>query len=139
MKVHRSRIRVAWAHCDIAGIVFYPYFYMWFDQSTERLFEANALGYPDIARKFGASGMPLVESGARYRNPCRHGDELELATWLEEWRGRSFLVRHRLDHVGDGVAVEGYERRVIVAPDPDSPKGMRAIDLPESEKKRFVD
>lgn len=139
MKTWRSRFHVAWAHCDAAGIVFYPHFYMWFDQATERLFQANGFGYADLERELGASGMPLVETGARYRNPCRLGDEVEMASWVDEWGGRSFLVRHRIDRVGAGPAVEGFERRVLVVPDADSPKGIRAIALPDSLKARFTD
>ena len=62
MKVHVTRITVEWAHCDAAGIVFYPYFYFWFDGGTERLFKANHLSYPDLRRDFGVAGMPLSYS-----------------------------------------------------------------------------
>ena len=57
MKVHVTRITVEWAHCDAAGIVFYPYFYFWFDGGTERLFKANRLSYPELRRDFGVEGM----------------------------------------------------------------------------------
>ena len=62
MKAFVSEIRVWWAHCDAAGIVFYPNFYKWFDQGTERLFTENRLSYEELDRDFGVSGMPLVEN-----------------------------------------------------------------------------
>ncbi len=64
MKIHVSRFAIEWAHCDAAGIVFYPYFYTWFDQATERLFKANGLGYAALETEFGVTGMPLLETGA---------------------------------------------------------------------------
>jgi len=53
---HVSRFAIEWAHCDAAGIVFCPYFYVWFDRATERLFKARgrrALAIPeDVKRRF---------------------------------------------------------------------------------------
>lgn len=139
MKTHRSRFFVAWSQCDAAGIVYYPHAYVWFDEATENLFRANGLGYPELESELGLSGMPLIETGATYRNPCRLGDEVQLETWVDDWGKRSFLVRHVLRHRDGAVALEGFERRVLVAPDPGHPKGMRAIEIPTSVIARFVD
>ena len=139
MRTHVSRFAIEWAHCDAAGIVFYPYFYMWFDQATERLFKANGLGYEDLKREFGVAGMPLLETGATYKNACKLGDEVELSSWVDEWAGKTFVVVHRLTHADGRPALEGFERRVWVAPDPGSPKGMRAIPVAQEAIARFVD
>ena len=139
MKTRRARFFVAWSQCDAAGIVFYPHIYVWFDESTENLFRANGLGYADLESELGVSGMPLVETGATYRNPCRLGDALEIETRVEEWGNRTFLVRHVVRHEGGGIALEGFERRVLAVPDPDRPKGIRAIEIPASVIARFVD
>ena len=139
MKTWRARFFAAWSQCDAAGIVFYPHAYVWFDEATENLFRANGLGYPELESELGLSGMPLIETGATYRNPCRLGDALEIETWVDDWGKRSFLVRHIVRHEGGEIALEGFERRVLVAPDPGHPKGMRAIEIPESVIARFVD
>ena len=68
MKEFVSEIKVEWAHCDFAGIVFYPTFYIWFDQGTERLFAANGLSYAELREDFGIDGMPLLETGTTYKN-----------------------------------------------------------------------
>jgi 4-hydroxybenzoyl-CoA thioesterase len=139
MRVSVVSHRVHWAHCDAAGIVFYPHFYAWFDQATERLFTANRLSYAELRRDFGVAGMPLLETGARYESACRLGDEVELRSWVEEWAGRTFLVKHHVLHADGRTAVEGFERRVWAVPDPDSPKGLRAVPIPEAAIARFVD
>jgi 4-hydroxybenzoyl-CoA thioesterase len=139
MKELTQRLKIEWAHCDAAGIVFYPYFFVWFDQATERLFTANRLGYADLKRDFGVVGMPLLESGATYKNACRLGDEVDLLTWVDEWSGRTFVVKHRLTH-GDGrPALEGFERRALIAPAAESAKGVRAIQIPADAIARFRD
>jgi 4-hydroxybenzoyl-CoA thioesterase len=134
-----SRQIVEWAHCDAAGIVFYPYFYVWFDQATERLFRANRLSYAELRRDFGVVGMPLLETGAKYENACRLGDELEMRTWVEEWAGRTFLVKHQIAHADGRPALDGFERRVWAVPDPASPKGLRAMPVPAEAMARFAD
>ncbi|MGH7268705.1 MAG: acyl-CoA thioesterase [Candidatus Rokuibacteriota bacterium] len=139
MKVFVSRYTVEWAHCDAAGIVFYPHFYTWFDQGTERLFGANGLSYAALRRDFGVVGMPLLETGARYENPCRLGDRLAMSSRVDEWAGRTFVVKHRIVHADGRPALEGFERRAWVVPDPDAPRGARAITVPAAVTARFVD
>ena len=131
VKEHVTRTVVEWAHCDAAGIVFYPYFYTWFDQGTERLFRANRLSYAELRRDFGVAGMPLLETGARYANACKLGDELVMRTWVDE-SGRAHLPRQdAIVHADGRPALEGFERRVWAVPDPAAPKGLRAIPIPE--------
>jgi 4-hydroxybenzoyl-CoA thioesterase len=139
VKIHVWRLTVEWAHCDAAGIVFYPHFYTWFDQGTERLFTANRLSYAELRRDFGVVGMPLLETGARYESACALGETVELDTWVDEWAGRSFVVRHRVRHADGRTALEGFERRVWAVPDPGSPKGLRALSIPGEAIARFVD
>ena len=139
MKVFRTGIIVEWAHCDAAGIVFYPYFYQWFDQGTERLFKANGLSYPELRTKYSVVGMPLLETGSKYQNACKLGDELELRSFVDAWAGRTFLVKHVLTHADGRPALEGFERRVWAVVDPQSPKGMRALEIPQEVIALFVD
>ncbi|MDE0717272.1 MAG: acyl-CoA thioesterase, partial [Rhodospirillaceae bacterium] len=131
MREYRTEIIVEWAHCDAAGIVFYPWFYTWFDQATERLFSANALSYPEMERDFGVSGMPLLETGATFRNACRLGNRLTMASHVSEWGGKTFTVRHALTHADGRPALEGFEKRVWVIPAPDRPAGIKAVPVPE--------
>lgn len=137
MKIHKWNRTVMFAHCDVAGTMFYPYFYAWFDQSTEELFRKNELSYRGLKQEFAVVGMPLVESGAKYLNACRLGDELEISTWVEEWARKTFLVKHQIAHDDGRVAVEGFERRVWAVADESSPNGIRAMEIPQSAIDRF--
>jgi 4-hydroxybenzoyl-CoA thioesterase len=139
VRVYKTVWAVEWAHCDAAGIVFYPHFYTLFDQATERLFSANGLTYAALDREFDSSGMPLLETGAKYANACRLGDRLTLESWVESWEGKTFLVKHRLTHADGRAALEGFEKRVWIKRDPARPVGMRAVEVPEAVKARFRD
>ena len=139
MRMYRTEIKVEWAHCDAAGIVFYPHFYTWFDQATERLFSANALSYKELEQDFNTAGMPLLETGARYENASRLGDQLTMETEVSEWAGKIFTVSHTLTHADRRPALKGFERRIWVTRDPEHPAGIRSIPVPDEIKARFKD
>ena len=139
MKEFVSEIKVEWAHCDFAGIVFYPTFYIWFDQGTERLFAANGLSYAQLREVFGIDGMPLLETGTTYKNASKLGSDLTITSWIDAWEGKTFLIKHRIMHADGREALEGFERRIFVIKDPAMERGMRAVEMPEDLRARFVD
>ncbi len=139
MRVYKNTFKVEWAHCDAAGIVFYPHFYMWFDQATERLFSANGLSYAELKRDFDSPGMPLLETGAKYANASKLGDTLTLESRVESWDGKTFVVKHTLTHADGRPALEGFEKRVWVQSDATRPAGFRAVAVPDGVKARFAD
>ena len=137
MKELVREITVSWAHCDAAGIVFYPNFYIWFDQATEHLFSENSLSYEELEQEFNISGMPLVENGTEYMNACKLGARLIMTSRVDEWARKTFIVKHRVEHSNGKIALEGFERRVMVIKDPTSEWGIKAIDVPEEIRCRF--
>lgn len=137
MKEFVSEIKVEWAHCDYAGIVFYPNFYVWFDQGTERLFRANGLSYAALEEEFGIDGMPLLETGTTYRNASKLGADLIITSWIDAWEGKTFVVKHRIMHADGREALEGFERRIFVVKDRDSERGIRAVEAPGEIRARF--
>jgi len=139
MKTATIDHRVDWIYCDPAGIMFYPEYYIWFDQATERLFASNGLSYEEVRKKYNVVGFPLVESGSKYKTPCRHGESVKLHSHVEEWAGKTFVVRHRIVHTDGAEALEGFERRVWAVADPGSPKGMRAGIVPKEVCDLFDD
>ena len=138
----RSRItrHVDFADCDPAQLVFYPTFYQWFDRGAERLFRSVDLHWEKM---IGAdmegelfAGVPLVETSARFLFPCRFGDVVEVESWIDEWAGRTFTMRHNV-HNKDRIACEGREMRVWAVRDESRPAGIRAVPIPESILVKF--
>ena len=88
-----------------------------------------AAAYPDTRVRWrSVLGAYLGGVGLNAITPARSGDVLKL-----------FLVKHRITH-GDGrPALEGFERRAWVVPDPASPKGLRAVAVAPEAIARFVD
>lgn len=142
MKRNRVTRLVNFADCDPAKIVFYPKFYEWFDRGTELLFRSVDLHWEKmIGEDTGDgpfNGVPLVETGAKYRSPCRFGDTVEIESWIDAIEGKTFTVRHHIHNAGN-LSVEGHEIRVWAVTDPSRPAGIRAIPIPENVRKLFTD
>ncbi len=132
---HTRTLQIEWGHCDPAGIVFNPRFFEFFDWNTALLFE-RALGVrkSEVLKKFGGSGIPLVETRAKFLVPCRYGDMVDIKTTIKKLGRSSFDVEHRL-YNGDTLAVEAEEVRVWTARD--SEGRMRAAPLPEEIVAKF--
>lgn len=114
MLIHRRNLRIEWAQCDPAGIVFYPQYFTIFDTSTGQLFERTGLSASTIRERYGIVGFPLVECGAKFLLPCRFDDAVTVESQIGSWGRTSFTVRHRILR-GEQPAVEGFEKRIWAA------------------------
>jgi 4-hydroxybenzoyl-CoA thioesterase len=122
--------RIEWHQCDPAGIIFYARYYDIFDTSTTMLLE-RAIGMKKIEylKAYAIAGHPLAETRAKFRQPTRFGDEVEIETKVVACGTSSFKLEHRLTRDG-ALAVEGAETRVWVVRDPSDPKRMKPQAIP---------
>jgi 4-hydroxybenzoyl-CoA thioesterase len=126
---HRQFV-IEWGHCDPAGIVFNARFFEFFDGGTWLMFE-RALGAKphEWPQRYGVFGIPLVDAGARFIAPARHGDVVELTSQVTAFRRSSFDVEHKLTVQGATV-VEGRETRVWAARRADDPDKIMSKPIP---------
>ena len=129
MLVNRRALRIEWGQCDPAGIVFYPQYLIIFDTAAGYLFERTGLAPAAMRKKYGIVGMPVVEVGARFVQPCRFDDSVIVESEVGEWGRSSFTVRHRILKDGD-LALDGFEKRVWAAPHPERPGAIKAQAVP---------
>ncbi len=129
-------VTVRWGETDPAGIVFYPRFFEWFDRGTEALFESLDLAWPVIFPRYRIVGVPIVESGARFAAPVRHGDEVEIRSTVAEVSTRTFRMDHEVE-VGGACCATGFEVRAWVGV-PTEPGGrLSAHAIPEEVARRL--
>src|ERR1700686_5446241 len=95
------KVRIEWADCDPAGIVFYPRYFEIFDASTTALLE-RALGMTmfQMFKTFNIAGYPLARTRARFIKPTRYGDDVMVDTSVTLGRA-SFTIEHRLSLDGE--------------------------------------
>ncbi len=134
--VYRYERQVEWGDCDPAGIVFYPRYLAMFDANTAGLFASVGLPIPELIRKHGIVGMPLVDVQAKFYRPSRFGDCITIESWIEEWGRAKVIVGHRILR-DEQLAVQGREIRVWVASDPEQETRMQARPIPQEVIDRF--
>ena len=136
MKKFYLPIKIMFSDCDPAQIVFYPKYFQWFDIATQRMFNELGMEWSKFWPDHGIAGLPLVDASATFKGPARMDDEIEIESWVEEWKGKTFVVRH--DVIKDGqIIIEGKEVRACVVKDPDNPKGIRAEPMPVDAMAKF--
>ena len=123
-------VRIEWADCDPAGIVFYPRYFAMFDHSTTLLIERTlGMSKHQLQAAYAFVGYPMVESRARFLLPTRYGDDVVIETSLTGVRRSSFDLTHRLSLDG-ALAVEGFETRVWTVRDEARPGGLKSQPIP---------
>jgi 4-hydroxybenzoyl-CoA thioesterase len=136
MLTNTRKVRIEWGDCDPAGIVYFPRYFVFFDNCTVGMFEAVGLRKSEMLKQYDIVGFPVVDVHARFMIPSRFGDDVSVETTVAEWGRSSFKVQHRL--MKDGVlAVEGFETRVWVGYDPERPGALKGQPIPRDVIERF--
>jgi len=132
----RQRFRVEWAHCDPAGIIFNPNYYLWMDSGTHALLQAA--GFDLIGKTHNDPlfrGCPLVASNMAFKKPLYFGDVTLLTSRVEKFGNTSFVVAHEFRKGEDPQPVAtGSEVRVWGYSDPGQPEKLVARPVPEAVK-----
>jgi 4-hydroxybenzoyl-CoA thioesterase len=133
-KTHVHRVDIQFGDCDPAGIVFFPNFLKWMDQSSLAFF--MACGVPpwrELVRTRGIVGTPLLEIHTRFVKSATYGETIQVHTSIVEWNAKTFRHRHRVLR-GETLICEGTELRTFVHRDPADPDRLRAIPIPQDIK-----
>ena len=132
-KAHVYRVAVQFGDCDPAGIVFFPNFSRWMDESSLTFF--RACGVPpwrELVKTRGIIGTPVLEIHTRFMKPATYGEFIEVHTTVEDWGVKTFRHRHRVRR-GEDLLCEGTEVRAFCvrdATDPAHPDRIKAIPVP---------
>ena len=128
-----QRFRVEWAHCDPAGIIFNPNYYIWMDSGTHALLQAA--GFDLIGNTHSDPlfrGCPLVASNMEFKKPLYFGDVTLLTSRVQKFGNTSFVVAHEFCKGDDPLPVaSGSEVRVWGYSDPEQPEKLVARKVPE--------
>ena len=135
--VNRREQFIEWGDCDPAGIVYYPRYFVFFDNATVALFAAAGLKKDEMVREFDMVGYPMVDTRAKFAIPSRWGETIIIESRIAGWSRSSFEVEHRV--LKDGaLAIEAWEKRVWVGRHPDDPDRIKSQPIPEEVKARFA-
>ncbi|MDG5788845.1 thioesterase family protein [Evansella sp. AB-P1] len=122
MKQMEYELKVHFGDTDPAGIVFYPNYYRWMDQSTHHYF--TKIGFPTskLINEDGI-GIPIVEAKCQFKAPLLFDDMAVVRSAIVEVRNKVFTIEHQFFREEKKVA-EGYEIRAWCDISQKRPKAM---------------
>ena len=132
-KTHIHSVQVHFGDCDPAGIVFFPNFARWMDQSSLAYF--LACGVPpwrELTATHGIIGTPVLETNTRYLMPATYGETITVHTSVIEWKKKVFVHLHQIRR-GDNLLCEGREVRAFVRRDASTGR-MYSVPVPDDIK-----
>lgn len=122
------QVRVEFGDCDPARIVWFPNFFRWIDAASRHFFVSCGVPpWHETEASMGILGTPLVDTQASFTKTASYGDELQIHTSVTEWRGKSFVQRHRVMR-GDDEIMRCDEVRIFAAHKAEG--GIRAVPVP---------
>jgi 4-hydroxybenzoyl-CoA thioesterase len=134
--ISRHEIMVEWGDCDPAGIVYYPAYFKWSDQSTYRLFLKAGLTRDDVSSGQWKEGPPLVAAECSFKRASQTGEKLVIETHVERFGRSSFTIRHVFRDASGEVAAEGTETRIWARKDGDA-RSLKSVPIPEEVRRKL--
>lgn len=101
---------VAWGHCDPAGIIFYPNYFHWFDDTFHAFLKSRDLDQRILGDKLGTMGTGLIDAGANFKAPITYGDRLVMQLEFEAWEKKTFHLCYT-GRCNNRTVVIGHEVR----------------------------
>ena len=86
--------QVRFHHCDPAGIVFYPQFYVLLHEVQEDLLAH--IGHHEHEMIASGYGVPIVDMKTEFLSMCRHGDVLDITLSLTRIGGASLGMYYEI-------------------------------------------
>ena len=122
--------KVRFHHCDPAGIIFYPQFYVLLHEVQED-FLAH-IGFAEHTMIAGGAGVPIVDMKTEFLGMCRYGDELMMTLELTRIGNTSIGMHYEIhgnpNASGKAGAIKLRADGVVVYAE--FPRG-KAVPIPE--------
>ena len=122
--------KIRFHHCDPAGIVFYPQFYL-LHEAQEDFFAY--IGFPEHEMINAGYGVPIVDLKTQFLGMCRNGDAVDITLALSKIGNSSLAMNYEV--TGGGQIKLRASGVVVYSKVPDGkpqrlPDALRAALLP---------
>jgi 4-hydroxybenzoyl-CoA thioesterase len=92
--IFTTRKLIRFQHCDPAGIVFYPQYYVLLHEAQEDWF--THIGHPEHDLIASGYGVPIVNMQTDFLGMSRHGEEVAIEVSLFKLGNASLGIRYEL-------------------------------------------
>jgi 4-hydroxybenzoyl-CoA thioesterase len=132
MSIFQSEKLIRFHHCDPAGIVFYPQYFVLFHELLEDWFNRGlGVNYADFVSK-ERRGLPTAHIDCDFRAPSKIGETVQLRLAVKRI-GNSSVTLAVAVHGGDTLRVTANQVLVLI-----SLQDGTVLAIPEDLKRRFA-
>jgi acyl-CoA thioester hydrolase len=110
--VSRLSLRVRWAECDAAGVLYHAHALDWFSEARVVWLEGIGASYYQQVRQAEVE-LLVLDVFARFPRALHPGDAIDVTAWVDELSPTRMRFVYRVEHQGR-VAVEGFTRHAFV-------------------------
>ena len=122
-----TKIRVYWADCDAAGILYYGNFFRFFEIAEEELYAAVGQRRWDLYEELHI-GFPRAETSCRFRKPVLLGDLVAVTAWISRRSEKSLVFQYEMRRDGESELLAEGSSILVCVKHPE----FHAIPIPQS-------
>lgn len=135
MRKSELQVLVNWGDTDVAGIVYYPNFFKWFDIAGHHFFRSAGLS-PQLLSEEQNIILPMLDAQCTFENALHYDDELTIKTQVIELNRKTMKLRHEI-FVDSKRAANGYELRGWVEKKSDGT--ISAVPIPDKVRSLLME
>ncbi|SEA21903.1 acyl-CoA thioester hydrolase [Thalassobacillus cyri] len=126
MRTNEIQFLINWGDTDMAGIVYYPNYFKWFDIAGHQFFRDCNLAPNQLDQEQGII-LPMIDTRCNFEKPLYYDDTITVVTTAEEVNNKTIKLRHEV-YRGEERTGHGYELRGWVKKMDD---GIKAVPIPD--------
>ncbi|RXT08025.1 thioesterase family protein [Ammoniphilus sp. CFH 90114] len=126
-------LNVYWGDTDMAGIIYYPNYFKWFDIGWFHLFKKLGIAPKELMEEQKIA-FPIIDVGCTFRKPLYYNDEIRVVTRVAEVNEKTFKLVHEV-YRGEELTGKGHELRGWVKFDEGI---LKAYPIPDEVRRKLT-
>ncbi|OMP67286.1 acyl-CoA thioesterase [Domibacillus epiphyticus] len=135
MRKNEIQVLVNWGDTDVAGIVYYPNFFKWFDIAGHHFFRNAGLSPLKLSEEQQII-LPILDTRCTFKHALYYDDILTIKTAASEINNKTIKLNHEIFR-NDTMAGSGYELRGWVKKQKDG--SISAVRIPDHVRQVLMD
>ncbi|MFB4165862.1 acyl-CoA thioesterase [Alteribacillus sp. JSM 102045] len=126
MRSNELDFLINWGDTDMAGIVYYPNYFKWFDIAGHQFFRSCNLSPLSLEKERGII-LPMIDARCTFEKPLFYDDIITVYTTVKEVNNKTIELNHEIfrqkERTGSGYELRGWVEK--------GEGGIKAVSIPK--------
>ncbi|SDI40973.1 acyl-CoA thioester hydrolase [Alteribacillus persepolensis] len=126
MRSNELDVLINWGDTDMAGIVYYPNYFKWFDIAGHQFFRSCQLSPLTLEKERGVI-LPMIDVRCTFEKPLYYDDVITIETTVSEVNRKTIKLAHEVyrgkERTGFGYELRGWVEKTDT--------GIQAVPIPD--------